>query len=87
MFLTTNSVPSQNNGYDCGIFTCHFAYALLRMFFSASKNDFSNVQINTLLSDSTEFNFDSEDIDRQRKGMEVMLRKISYGSRKVPNMT
>ncbi len=87
MFLATISVPIQNNGYDCGIFTCRFAYALLRTFFSASKYDFSNVQINTLLSNNKEFNFDSEDIDRQRKEMKVMLKKIIYGSRKVSTIT
>lgn len=40
-----NTVPQQNNGYDCGVFACQFAvYSALGKPFLFSQSDMPNIR-------------------------------------------
>jgi len=77
-------VPYQNNGWDCGVFVCRYAYAM----FGLRKNAFSYVDaqlptkrrgkaFDQLITKSSEFCFDMRDIARIRVEMKLLIRNLS----------
>ena len=66
----------QNNGHDCGVFVCRYAYNLFLMrnmkFTWAGSSTFRNS-----ITNGAAFQFDMGDIARIRKELGMLIRKLS----------
>jgi hypothetical protein len=70
-------VPYQDNGCDCGVFVCRYAYNLYLMrkqifSFTGIENQFK-----TLITDGPAFDFDMDDIARIREEIKVLIDALS----------
>lgn len=76
MPVFTPTVPYQDNGCDCGVFVCRYAYNLFQM----RNNCFSQFDMaddcRDLFEDSL-FKFGMEDIARIRIEMETLIRNLA----------
>ncbi len=85
MPVFTPKVPHQDNGCDCGVFVCRYAYSLFQM-----RNDclFSQFDMSDdckdLFGDSGLFEFGMNDIARIREEMKALIGNLSkvYGQMK-----
>ena len=78
MPLFTPSIPYQDNGCDCGVFVCRYAYNLFQM----RNNCFSQYDLSTRCKklfkpDNLLFEFGMEDIARIRKEMKSLINNLS----------
>lgn len=77
MLLLTPKIPYQENGCDCGVFVCRYAYNLFQM----RNNCFSQFDMwdncKELFKESGLFEFDMDDIARIRKEMETLIGNLS----------
>jgi Ulp1 family protease len=66
-------VPLQDNGCDCGVFVCRYAYSLYVM----RDQVFDSVGINdafqTLITNRPAFKFNKKDIARMREDMRSLF--------------
>lgn len=74
-------VPYQDNGFDCGLFVCRYAYAMYKLagkIFSygelATMGPLQNVIRSITRSD--EFGFGMEDMARMRREMQTLIRRL-----------
>jgi Ulp1 family protease len=62
-----STVPYQDNGWDCGVFVCRYGFAMYQLRdkkFSYREVMEGKTPFSALITNSTEFNFDMNDIDR-----------------------
>ena len=78
------SVPKQNNGCDCGVFVCRYAYAMLRLrhhifnWEGANLNKANKVgHFHDLITVSQEFDFTMSDIAYLRNEMLELVKGLS----------
>jgi hypothetical protein len=77
MPLLTPKIPYQDNGCDCGVFVCRYAYNLFQMRSKCfSQFDMSD-NCSDLFEESGLFDFDMQDIARIREEMESLIRNLS----------
>ena len=82
-------VPYQQNGWDCGVFVCRYAFSVLSLRrkpfqFDGSKQyvdkeaqkSMKNM-LNTEISESTAFTFGMDDIERLRREFATLIDKLS----------
>ncbi len=85
-FLST--VPYQDNGWDCGVFVCRYAFSVLSMrsiefkFTPSSENYYEKrkklqKEWSKLIDNSEAFNFDVADIRRLRKEFATLIDNLS----------
>ena len=78
MPVFTPKIPHQDNGCDCGVFVCRYAYNLFQM---RNENLFSQFDMvdacSDLFGDSGLFEFGMKDIARIRVEMERLIRNLS----------
>ena len=67
------SVPTQNNGTDCGVFVCRYAYNMVLM----QDCKFTPGSIVDVISHSPAFKFGMKDISRIRKELSDLISNIS----------
>lgn len=77
--LPLTSVPYQDNGCDCGVFVCRYAYSLFVM----RGSDFTlgdmdeRPTFNSLITRGVAFQFDQSDIPRIRKEIASLIDNLS----------
>ena len=76
------SVPTQKNGWDCGVFVCRYAFALYSMrdrdiTFGDAKKDQYGIPLERAITESDAFQFDGSDIVRIRKELDFLINKLS----------
>ena len=78
MPLLTPKIPYQDNGCDCGVFVCRYAYNLFQM---RNKYIFSQYDLFTrckkLFKECRLFEFGMEDIARIREEMKSLIHNLS----------
>ena len=78
MPLLTPKIPYQDNGCDCGVFVCRYAYNLFQM---RNKYIFSQYDLFTrckkLFKECRLFEFGMEDIARIREEMKSLINNLS----------
>jgi hypothetical protein len=86
------SVPLQNNGWDCGVFVCRYAYGLYRLSEAEFTYELAELKGNdnelgfpNLITKSEFFSFDMEDIVRIRVNFQKLIQRLCpiYSSWKV----
>ena len=73
------SVPQQDNGYDCGVFVCRYAYALYlkrNQRFTESDVGREGSYFHNIVTRSPEFTFDMPDIRRLRADIKTLLNAL-----------
>jgi Ulp1 family protease len=70
-------VPTQDNGCDCGVFVCRYAYSLYIMRdqvfdLAGIKNNFRK-----MITDGPAFNFNNKDIARMREDMRSLFKSLN----------
>ena len=73
-------VPYQDNSWDCGVFVCRYAYGLyLLRNHVITYGDLGNSKrpFRELITNSEEFDFDSEDIVRLRGVLKILIGRLS----------
>ncbi len=80
-------VPYQNNGWDCGVFVCRYAFGVLSLREKQfTYNPFRDVKENkrkltalleTEMAESGGFNFDMDDIVRLRRDFATLIDNLS----------
>lgn len=69
-------IPKQDNGYDCGVFVCRYAYNLLQMRGECfSRSDLAE-NCSTLITNNNLFKFDSGDITRIRSELKDLIDNL-----------
>ena len=83
------SVPYQNNGCDCGVFVCRYAFSLLRLrnvefkFDTTGYKNYNKASktlpkiLETLITHSEAFRFQSEDMIRLRSEFAKLIDNLS----------
>jgi hypothetical protein len=73
------SVPYQDNGCDCGVFVCRYAYSLYTMRHQRfTRDDYDEKQpFLSLITRGPAFQFDMSDIDRIRGEISTLIDKLS----------
>ena len=73
------SVPYQDNGCDCGVFVCRYAYSLYTMRHQRfTRNDYNEEEsFSSLITRGPAFMFDMSDIDRIRGEISTLIDKLS----------
>ncbi len=77
--LKTNIVPYQEKSWDCGVYTCRYAPAILQSWdmpftFSHAKNN-NNFQI--LITNNHKFKFSGIEITAMRLEMSLLIMNLS----------
>ena len=79
-------VPYQDNGWDCGVFVCRYAYALYQLRHRAFSYNDAGVDrcgeakgkaFDDLVTKATGFNFGKEDIVRLRREIRTLIERLS----------
>ena len=75
--LKTNLVPYQENSWDCGVYTCRYALAMLQSWdmpftLSQAKNNFQ-----TLITNNQKFKFSGIEITAMRLEMSLLIMNLS----------
>jgi hypothetical protein len=72
-------VPYQDNGCDCGVFVCRYAYNLYMMrHLQYTWDDYNeSPQFSTLITNGPAFQFCMSDIDRIRREISTLISKLS----------
>ncbi len=72
-------VPCQNNGYDCGVYVCRYAYGLFVMkhLLFTWRDYTKDHPFNTLITRSNAFKVSKSDIKRIRGEMSTLIDNIS----------
>lgn len=70
------AVPYQNNGTDCGVFVCRYAYAIYEL---ARRTPITHAfyRSRNQLTESDEFHFNMSDIARIREEMKTLIRRLT----------
>ena len=85
MPVFTPEAPRQDNGCDCGVFVCRYAYSLFQMRNECVFSQFDMVdECRDLFEDSGLFEFGMNDIARIREEMKALIGNLSkvYGQMK-----
>jgi len=86
MPIFSPKIPYQNNGWDCGVFVCRYAFAILqlrekRFCFKGAFRAASKKEIPKMLADnitcSDEFKFSMDDISRMRREFAILIDNLS----------
>ena len=80
-------IPYQNNGWDCGVFVCRYAFGVLSLrnvdFRVNSTTNFKKREaamkklLKSKISDSDEFDFNMSDIERLRRNFATLIDRLS----------
>eukprot|EP00523_Entomoneis_sp_CCMP467_P006986 CAMPEP_0168734242 /NCGR_PEP_ID=MMETSP0724-20121128/8709_1 /TAXON_ID=265536 /ORGANISM="Amphiprora sp., Strain CCMP467" /LENGTH=1244 /DNA_ID=CAMNT_0008781333 /DNA_START=148 /DNA_END=3882 /DNA_ORIENTATION=+ len=74
-------VPYQDNGWDCGVFVCRYAYALYQMrrtvLPSDDENSFCAHTLAKIVPSHELFHFGAEEIEKIRKNFKTFLENLS----------
>ena len=86
------SVPTQKNGWDCGVFVCRYAFALYSMrdrdiTFGDAKKDQYGIPLERAITESDAFQFDGSDIVRIRKNLDMLIDRLSIIYKRVRRTT
>jgi hypothetical protein len=86
--LHFDEVPYQDNGCDCGMYVCRYAYGMYRL--RSTPFTFEAAEVTTternwspspsfckLISKSPAFEFNATDVARMRKEMEKLIERLS----------
>ena len=66
-------VPQQNNGTDCGVFVCRYAYNMMLM----QNYKFTQHTIANVVAESPSFKFGMKGIKRIRSELSVLIMNLS----------
>jgi hypothetical protein len=77
MPVLTPKIPYQENGCDCGVFVCRYAYNLFQMRSKCFSHFDMADNCYDLFEECGLFNFDMQDIARIREEMESLIRNLS----------
>lgn len=76
-------MPTQENGFDCGVFACLYAYAMYLLtkkieftYNELAVTGYSDEMVNAV-SNSKEFEFGMEEVGRFRADLRTLLGKLS----------
>ena len=69
----TNTIPQQQNGYDCGVYVCKYADAMKKTSFQATEHSSCIQQI----TQSTHFKFNQRNITHLRKEIQQIISKLA----------
>ena len=78
----TYTVPRSTNLIDAGMYVCRYAYSIYLLrntritYENAGATDYPPYFLN-LITNSNEFNFDSEDIKNMGKDMKTLIGRLS----------
>jgi hypothetical protein len=68
------AVPYQDNGWDCGVFVCRYAYAMYEV---ARRTSITLGDFHSVITGSEEFAFDMDDIARIREEFKTLIQNLS----------
>jgi hypothetical protein len=82
------SVPYQDNGYDCGVFVCRYAYAIYQLrqrgftysdagLYCDSEEEKKSAAFYHLITEGSEFDFDMDDISLFRDEFQTLIERLS----------
>jgi hypothetical protein len=82
------SVPYQDNGYDCGVFVCRYAYAIYQLrqrgftysdagLCCDSEEEKKSAAFYHLITEGSEFDFDMDDISLFRDEFQTLIERLS----------
>jgi Ulp1 protease family, C-terminal catalytic domain len=74
MCLTSFAVPYQNNGSDCGVFVCRYAYSMYEL---TRRAPITFAFTPGHLTASDEFSFNTGDIARIREEVKTLIRRLT----------
>ncbi|KAL7578136.1 hypothetical protein ACA910_012582 [Epithemia clementina (nom. ined.)] len=83
MAVYAPKVPYQENGWDCGVYVCRYAYALYNLrhrTFSVEECQVGLTKVppfSTLITENEKFQFNADDIDRIRSEFIDLILKLS----------
>jgi hypothetical protein len=69
-------VPRQYNGCDCGVFACRYTYGIYQL--ACSKQITYEISDGKFITDSNEFKFNGNDIDRIRMEMKTLIQRLTH---------
>lgn len=76
-------VPLQNNGWDCGVFVCRYAYGMYRLSEAEFTYELAELKGNdnelgfpNFITKSDAFDFNMEDIGRIRLNFQILIQKL-----------
>ena len=75
--LLTPKVVGQDNSFDCGVFTCRYAFNCIQLLNKPLKMSDLHNKLKHYISDDPLFDFTGEDITRMRVEIHNMLRSIT----------
>jgi hypothetical protein len=77
--MTLIQVPYQDNGCDCGVFVCRYAYSLYTMRHQRFTNAdyYEKPRFASLITRGPAFQFDMADIDRIRNEISTLIDNLS----------
>ena len=70
-----SKVPYQNNGWDCGVFVCRYAFAMLDL--AKSERFLFGTDKRGVISSSQQFHFGMRDIARIREEMRTLIQGLT----------
>ena len=81
-------MPRQNNGYDCGVFVCRYAYSIFQLrdrrftfgdanLLCASECENERQPFYNLITEQKEFDFNMTDIARFRTEFKTLIERLS----------
>ena len=79
--MSFNIVPSQQNGWDCGIFLCRNVFAMLEMICSSNdnelKNKYSIVDWHIQFEQHPSLDYSQNEVPKMRNEIIIYMSKLS----------